>query len=191
MWCFARTQAMPFARTQAMPLVRSTRLSAGALRPWLPRPRHPSSPRRRLGDGGSPADAEEHAHVRGVVLARADSTPVTTDLSGTRMAPLDRAPLRQRIISLVLSTSSQELSPSSPPPAPSPTPRSPRTSTGSTIISRVSNRAVCTHLAELMGQGREGEQPLAGPRRYGEHRHQGMRRGRAEGRAGETARVGA
>ena len=58
---------------------------------WLPRTRHPSSPRRRLGDGGSPADAEEHAYVRGVTLARTDSTPVATDLSGTRMDPLDRA----------------------------------------------------------------------------------------------------
>jgi len=107
---------MPFARTQAMPLVRSTRSSAGALWPWLPRPRHPSSPRRRLGDGGSPADAEEHAHVRGVTLARADSTPVMTDLSGTRMDPLDRAPLRQRIVSIVLSAPSQGSSCSAPPP---------------------------------------------------------------------------
>ena len=99
-----------------MPLVRSTRSSAGALWPWLPRPRHPSSPRRRLGDGGSPADAEEHAHVRGVTLARADSTPVMTDLSGTRMDPLDRAPLRQRIVSIVLSAPSQGSSCSAPPP---------------------------------------------------------------------------
>ena len=59
------------------------------------------------GDGGSPADAEEHAHVRGLTLARADSTPVMMDLSGTRMDPLDRAPLRQRIIGIVLSTSLQ------------------------------------------------------------------------------------
>ena len=75
-----------------------------------------SSPRRRLGDGGSPADAEEHAHVRGVTLARADSTPVMTDLSGTRMDPLDRAPLRQRIVSIVLSAPSQGSSCSAPPP---------------------------------------------------------------------------
>jgi hypothetical protein len=45
--------------------------------------------------------------VRGVTLARADSTPVMTDLSGTRMDPLDRAPLRQRIVSIVLSAPSQ------------------------------------------------------------------------------------
>ena len=54
--------------------------------------------------------------MRGVTLARTDSTPVVTDLSGTRMDPLDRAPLRQRIISIVLSAPSQGSSRSAPPP---------------------------------------------------------------------------
>ena len=54
--------------------------------------------------------------MRGVTLARADSTPVMTDLSGTRMDPLDRAPLRQRIVSIVLSAPSQGSSCSAPPP---------------------------------------------------------------------------
>jgi hypothetical protein len=56
--------------------------------------------------------------VRGVTLARTDSTPAMTDLSGTRMNPLDRAPLRQRIISIVLSAPSQGSSRSAPPPVP-------------------------------------------------------------------------
>ena len=56
--------------------------------------------------------------MRGVTLARTDSTPVVTDLSGTRMDPLDRAPLRQRIISIVLSAPSQGSSCSAPPPVP-------------------------------------------------------------------------
>ena len=56
--------------------------------------------------------------MRGVTLARTDSTPVVTDLSGTRMDPLDRAPLRQRIVSIVLSAPSQGSSCSAPPPVP-------------------------------------------------------------------------
>jgi hypothetical protein len=39
-----------------------------------------------------------------------------TDLSGTRMDPLDRAPLRQRIVGIVLSAPSQGSSCSAPPP---------------------------------------------------------------------------
>ena len=54
--------------------------------------------------------------MRGVTLARTDSTPAMTDLSGTRMNPLDRAPLRQRIISIVLSAPLQGSSRSAPPP---------------------------------------------------------------------------
>ena len=56
--------------------------------------------------------------MRGLTLARADSTPVMADLSGTRMDPLDRAPLRQRIVSIVLSAPSQGSSCSAPPPVP-------------------------------------------------------------------------
>ena len=80
------------------------------------------------------------------------------------MGPLDRAPLRQRINGIVLSTSSQGSSHSPPPPAPL-SPSAP-----SSRACRVG--PWCTRLAGLVGQGREGEQPLAGPRRYGEHRHQ-------------------
>ena len=45
-------------------------------------------------------------------------TPPGLDRPGTRMGPLDRAPLRQRINGIVLSTSSQGSSHSPPPPAP-------------------------------------------------------------------------
>ena len=48
---------------------------------WLPRTRHPSSPRRRLGDGGSPADAEEQAHVHGCRTGGDGLHQVLTDLA--------------------------------------------------------------------------------------------------------------
>ena len=63
---------------------RSTRSSAGAFygsSRWLPRTRHPSSPRRRLGDGGSPADAEEQAHVHGCRTGGDGLHQVLTDLA--------------------------------------------------------------------------------------------------------------
>ena len=48
---------------------------------WLPRTRHPSSPRRRLGDGGRPADAEEQAHVHGCRTGGDGLHQVLTDLA--------------------------------------------------------------------------------------------------------------